>query len=1065
MDQIYHTLAQEGKPGSQALYLEARCAYLQAQLEPSYFNALLMILDLSGPYVSQELTSSVNLQPGQNDQDTLFATFLFSLLKYEHLKSNTSLKLSFLEQVTQLWQKYYQQGQLVGVYLQGLASLYPEGLPFSRSLTQEVSFAQTPSVDYLRANSATVQELAFDFVTLRVLVANYISAGLQAIKTSDYAQGVRDFFTYPLADNLLERQLQGQPLVLNLAYALVTQICQRLLVYYPQKLVEDRVEAEFLLSQTSLWGIYQDQEGEQLFALATERLQPALNQCFPLSEQDTFVSFYFKNLRLHLALGQQQAQSSLALWGQLERWQAFLAQQEFFCQTLQSSERLELVAVKHALPEFVSAKTKRLKFFVYQQEQQLISLSQPYAQETQILQYFIAKYKTEPQEFESKDLLHALVSPNKNLTQVKEQVLVALARFLNAYEQRASQINNQDLSSIVAVEQGLSVLIGGPGTGKTTTAYRMLFFSLGLEILKRASLNLDLLKVYLLAPTGKAATHLGNSIKNRKFKLSGQTLAQDWELYLAGKLEHATLQQEFDLLFKTLSQELPAFSLGQWQQWFAIIVTSLKLAQEQTLHSALGITPLKVEGQYGETKLEADIVICDEVGMINLQNFSVFLASLALRTKLILLGDKNQLPAIGEGEILASLSYQLEKFQQTQPVTSPQGLRCYTSQVKGERAFASIYGQALPQFVYAKATFTDLVHELTQSYRYDPTSLIASYAEYINQGGTQAQALTHVEFLTQELVAQKQGVSLVAYEEVFLAWLKDLTSWGKKQVLVKGKANLNFYSQLVKQPQIYSRALSNNFKKRLEQTLELEDLKQLKLTPQLLSPKLREKLQIFQQTPYEVATVYEFFVLHLLLSKAYQVFAPLEQLQQAYAQQASDTILEQAFALIKENRFLSPLREGILGVDNLNELMREQYFMADSFYPLVVTANQKEYQIANGDLGLVVKTASGEYRVYFPQREASGDYKQVPLSFIKQYEYAFFTTIHKAQGDEFTHTYVVLPLDLNDFALSKSMLYTAITRAKTNLRIFAPSAYYLANDFKQNQRVSSLLYSWDQYLI
>jgi exodeoxyribonuclease V alpha subunit len=45
-------------------------------------------------------------------------------------------------------------------------------------------------------------------------------------------------------------------------------------------------------------------------------------------------------------------------------------------------------------------------------------------------------------------------------------------------------------------------------------------------------------------------------------------------------------------------------------------------------------------------------------------------------------------------------------------------------------------------------------------------------------------------------------------------------------------------------------------------------------------------------------------------------------------------------------------------------------------------------------------------------------------------------TVHKSQGSEFSHTVLILPLNMSP-VLSRELLYTAITRAKSHFSLFA----------------------------
>ena len=70
------------------------------------------------------------------------------------------------------------------------------------------------------------------------------------------------------------------------------------------------------------------------------------------------------------------------------------------------------------------------------------------------------------------------------------------------------------------------------------------------------------------------------------------------------------------------------------------------------------------------------------------------------------------------------------------------------------------------------------------------------------------------------------------------------------------------------------------------------------------------------------------------------------------------------------------------------------------------------------------KTADGEthYKTLLPSR-------------LPKYDSVYAMTIHKTQGSEFTHVAMLLPKQSNNLLLSRELLYTGITRAKTQLTI------------------------------
>lgn len=167
----------------------------------------------------------------------------------------------------------------------------------------------------------------------------------------------------------------------------------------------------------------------------------------------------------------------------------------------------------------------------------------------------------------------------------------------------------QRLACAVAVRAGLAVITGGPGTGKTYTAARLLALLFALDP------EPDRLRVALAAPTGKAAARLKQSIDT---SLQGLAEALD------GHLDLAALTQ--------------------------------RIGAARTLHALLGARPDTRRMQHDATHpLDIDVLIVDEASMIHLEMMSALLQALPPTARLVLLGDKDQLASVEAGAVLGDL--------------------------------------------------------------------------------------------------------------------------------------------------------------------------------------------------------------------------------------------------------------------------------------------------------------------------------------------------------------------------------------------------------------------------
>ena len=131
-------------------------------------------------------------------------------------------------------------------------------------------------------------------------------------------------------------------------------------------------------------------------------------------------------------------------------------------------------------------------------------------------------------------------------------------------------------------------------------------------------------------------------------------------------------------------------------------------------------------------------------------------------------------------------------------------------------------------------------------------------------------------------------------------------------------------------------------------------------------------------------------------------------------------------------------RKGNLGVSGWNRaverelgvLAQEQWYLGR---PVMVSKNDANTGLANGDIGVVCKDTKGARIVVFGDAE---EVKTFSTTSLPQVDTVHALTIHKSQGSEFAHTIVVLPKGKSKI-LTRELLYTGITRAKPNLTLVA----------------------------
>lgn len=171
-------------------------------------------------------------------------------------------------------------------------------------------------------------------------------------------------------------------------------------------------------------------------------------------------------------------------------------------------------------------------------------------------------------------------------------------------------------------------------------------------------------------------------------------------------------------------------------------------------------------------------------------------------------------------------------------------------------------------------------------------------------------------------------------------------------------------------------------------------------------------------------------------------------------------------AQFNQFRLLCALRSGPFGVEGLNirieqalqskRLINKSGDSAGLWYPgrpVMINRNDSSLGLYNGDIGIALMTPEGEMRVYFQLPD--GSLKAIQPSRLPDCETAYVMTVHKSQGSEFDHTVLVLP-DTFTPLLSRELVYTAITRARQKLTLFANENILLSAIATPTERHSGL---------
>lgn len=235
------------------------------------------------------------------------------------------------------------------------------------------------------------------------------------------------------------------------------------------------------------------------------------------------------------------------------------------------------------------------------------------------------------------------------------------------------QTDWQKVACAMAAQGQLTLITGGPGTGKTTTVVRLL------ALLQQSALQAgQALRIQLAAPTGKAAARLTESIGQQVESLP---------------VDH--------MVKKSIPTEVT------------------------TLHRLLGSLPGTRHFRHNtQNPLVVDVLVIDEASMIDLEMMHNVLQALPIHARLILLGDKDQLASVEAGSVLGDLCADAELAYYT-PQTQQR-----LEQLCGEQLHAEPWcvGNATEHRLAQRTVM------LRHSRRFGAESGIGQLARAVNQG-------------------------------------------------------------------------------------------------------------------------------------------------------------------------------------------------------------------------------------------------------------------------------------------------------------------------------------------
>mgnify|MGYP000246944622 FL=1 len=503
----------------------------------------------------------------------------------------------------------------------------------------------------------------------------------------------------------------------------------------------------------------------------------------------------------------------------------------------------------------------------------------------------------------------------------------------DALSETSSHTDWQKVACAVALRARLSVITGGPGTGKTYTAARLLALLLALHE------GDSPLRVALAAPTGKAA---------------------------------ARLKQSIDNALTSLQDQVPE---GSGLDLNTLIA---RMGPARTLHSLLGARPdTRQFRHHAANPLDVDVLIVDEASMVHLEMMDALLQALPATARLVLLGDKDQLASVEAGAVLGDLC---------------------------RDAAAGRYSADTAQFVQTVAGQT-----LPAEYRSaDAAPLLAQQTVMLRQSRRFKGAIGQLA------LAVNRGDTHAARAVLSGALVDDSP---RSRTPAEGGTPHEASALLALQPAspqaVCALALGSSAK-----------------------PSYADYLRLMQQVPSgQDGETHVNWVRSVL--KAFERF-----------------------------RILCAVHQGEWGTQGLNAAVQKALADEDLLKvtgewfagrPVMVTRNDAQLGVFNGDVGVVLPNSEGTLKVWFLDGETL---RSVSVMRLAQVETAFVMTVHKSQGSEFEHTALVLPPGGAE-VLSRELAYTGITRAREQFTLIEAEAGLLeAAIDRPSVRASGLAQWW-----
>lgn len=518
--------------------------------------------------------------------------------------------------------------------------------------------------------------------------------------------------------------------------------------------------------------------------------------------------------------------------------------------------------------------------------------------------------------------------------------LAAIRPLFAALFPDAQEGDRQARAAALALVQSLLLITGGPGTGKTTTIARLL-----LLLIAQADTDGAALRIALAAPTGRAADRMSESLHAAVANLQASPLLQP--------------------------------------KWLAALPR-----QASTLHRLLGSRPGSPRFQHHAGQpLPFDVIVVDEASMVDMPLMSKLVDAVADGARLILLGDRDQLPSVEAGDVLAAIG---------------------DAAGDGDTLTEALASSLAPLLSLAPRRSGGMGDRRSD----------------VSRETTHA---THDRPEQSDMFDSKDKGSSIATHIAPTVVPSAASTVGRPPLLGHRVQLLRGYRQ----------------------SAELD-----------LSPLANAVREGDADAALDHLRGGQLQGVHFHEEAANPLVSDARNLLLAHWRAlAAETEPAAALAAADRLRLLTALREGPQGASTLNAQIeealagaqRETYFHGRL---LLVTENSYRHGLFNGDVGICLRQADGNVAVFF-----SGGGQQDVRAFhpaaLPAHASAFALTVHKAQGSEFDQAWIVLPQQ-DARTLTRELLYTALTRARNRVHLFAREDILRTLLARKAQRIAGL---------